>query len=71
MQHKICNNSHNLEKRHLTLLRCPFILPLKVRAPAISEWTHSKVNPIDYPSFLQQQLVEVLGITRDRIMIQY
>ena len=40
MQHKICNNSHNLEKRHLTLLRCPFILPLKVRAPAISEWTY-------------------------------
>jgi hypothetical protein len=30
--------------------------------PAIAEWTHRKVNPVDDPSFLQQQLVEVFVI---------
>ena len=56
------NESIKLNKRGTSFQRCPFVLPLNIRMPAISEWTHSKVNPIDYPSFLQQQLVEVLVV---------
>ena len=43
-------------------MRCPFILPLNIRMPAISKWTHRKVNPVDDASFLQQQLVKILVV---------
>ena len=37
---------------------------LKVCMPSVAEWTHSKVNPVDDPSFFQQQLVEITSLPR-------